>query len=102
VKENNKFNPKEALLNLSSKNMFGFVMSCMQLNDWTNNHSLEDQRKAMRNHLAKLKKSSLTKRIPEKLDSSKSIPFLLAVIAVNMGEKNVYPFSIHNVKDNGL
>jgi hypothetical protein len=45
---------------------------------------MEDQRKAARNHLAKLNKKSLTARVPDNLDSSKSIPFLLEVIKRTM------------------
>lgn len=81
VKNSDKYhNPKEVLFNISSRKIFGFVLGCMQINDWSNDHSLADQRKAVRNHLAKLHKRSLTKRVPSNLDSSKSIPFLRDVI----------------------
>jgi hypothetical protein len=81
-------NPMEVLLNISRRNIFGFVMSCMQINDWSNDHSMQDKRKAMRNHLAKLKKSSLTKRIPTNLDSSSSVPFLSEVVTKVMNQKS--------------
>ena len=55
VKNSNEYqNPKEVLLNISSRKIFGFVLGCMQINDWSNDHSVADQRKAVRNHLAKL------------------------------------------------
>lgn len=81
-------NPFEVLLSISSKNIFGFVMSCMQINDWSNDHSMQDRRTAMRNHLAKLKKKSLTKRIPANLDSSNSIPSLLEFVTISMERKS--------------
>jgi hypothetical protein len=90
--------PQEVLENISKRNIFGFIMSCMQIDDWKNDHSIEDRNKAVRNHLAKLNRNSLTKRIPSNLDSSKSIPFLMAVITVTMGKKSNYPFSVHNHK----
>jgi len=103
VKNSKKYqDPKEVLLNISSRKIFGFVLSCMQINDWSNDHSVADQRKAVRNHLAKLNKKSLTKRVPTNLDSSKSIPFLWEVMTVAMGGKSNHPFSIYNAKDNGL
>lgn len=103
VKNSGKYhNPKEVLLNISSRKIFGFVLGCMQINDWSNDHSVADQRKAVRNHLAKLNKKSLTKRVPANLDSSKSIPFLWEVMTTVMGGKSNHPFSIYNVKDNGL
>lgn len=103
VKNSTKYqDPKEVLLNISSRKIFGFVLNCMQINDWSNDHSIEDQRKAVRNHLAKLNKKSLTKRVPSNLDSSKSIPFLWEVMTVVMGGKSNHPFSIYNAKDNGL
>lgn len=40
---------KEVLRNLSKSKLLGFVMSCMILNDWTNDHAQEDQEKAKRN-----------------------------------------------------
>lgn len=80
VNNNVKNDPKIILSNLSKRNIFGFIMSCMNINDWTNDHALEDQRKAVRHHLEKLHKNSLTNRVPDNLDSSRSVPFLLNVI----------------------
>jgi hypothetical protein len=85
-------NPKEVLLNISSRKIFGFVLSCIQINDWSNDHSVEDQRKAVRNHLAKLNKKSLTKRVPSNLDSSESIPFLWEVVSTVMVGKSNHLF----------
>lgn len=84
VECNVKPEKEEVLTNLANRNIFGFVMSCMNIDDWKNDHSMEDQRKAARNHLAKLNKKSLTARVPDNLDSSKSIPFLLEVIKRTM------------------
>jgi hypothetical protein len=67
--------------------MFGFVLSCLQINDWKNDHSLEDQRKAKANWASKLHAKSLTKRIPSNLDSSNSIPFLITAITACMKNK---------------
>jgi len=101
VKQDGKFDPKEVLLNVSKRNIFGFIMSCMQINDWKNDHALEDQRKAVRSHLAKLHKKSLIKKVPGNLDSSKSIPFLLGVISNCMGRKSDFPLvSYKNYNNN--
>jgi hypothetical protein len=86
------------LINLPSKKLFGFVLSCLQIDDWKNDHSLEDQRKAKANWAAKLHGGSLTKRIPTKLDSSNSIPFLLAAITVCMGRKTSFPLKSYIIK----
>lgn len=98
VEKNREFSPKEVLVNLPNRKLFGFVLSCLQINDWKNDHSLEDQRKAKANWAAKLHGGSLTKKIPSKLDSSYSIPFLLAAITVCMGGKTNYPLKSHIVK----
>lgn len=95
VEKNREFSPKEVLVNLPNRKLFGFVLSCLQINDWKNDHSLEDQRKAKANWAAKLHGGSLTKKIPSKLDSSYSIPFLLAAITVCMGGKTNYPLKSH-------
>lgn len=95
VEKNREFSPKEVLVNLPNRKLFGFVLSCLQINDWKNDHSLEDQRKAKANWAAKLHGGSLTKKIPSKLDSSYSIPFLLAAITVCMGGKANYPLKSH-------
>lgn len=91
VKKDHKTNLKQVMTNISSKNIFGFIMSCMQIGDWKNDHAIEDRKKAMRGFLDKIKfvkgdtnKSALIPRIPNSTDSSKSIPFLLNVIERTM------------------
>lgn len=98
VEKDGKYNPKELLVNLPDKNIFGFVLSCLQIGDWKNDHSLQDQRKAKANWASKLHLGSLTKRIPTRLDSSNSIPFLLAAITVCMGRKTTFPLKSYIVK----
>lgn len=103
VEKDGKYNPKEVLVNLPSRKLFGFVLSCLQIDDWKNDHSLEDQRKAKANWAAKLHGGSLTRRIPTKLDSSNSIPFLLAAITVCMGRKTTFPINSYMIKpDNSI
>lgn len=89
----------EVLRALRNKNIMGFVMSCMILNDWKNNHSGEDRRKAVSNHLRSLNQNSWLGRIPSNLDSSRSIPFLLEIMSkvvkkgsnkMTAGKKSLY------------
>jgi len=98
VEKDGNYNPLEVLVNLPKRKMFGFVLSCLQIDDWKNDHSLDDQRKAKAGWAAKLHAGSLTKRIPTRLDSSNSIPFLLAAITVCMGRKTTFPLKSYMVK----
>jgi len=101
-KNNNGYNSKEILLNLPSRKIFGFALSCLQINDWKNDHSLEDQRKAKANWASKLHRGSLTGKVPSNFDSSNSIPFLLAVITVVMGGKTSYPLKSHTKRSSSM
>lgn len=78
---------KEILLNLSKRRIFGFVMSCMQINDWKNDHAIQDQEKAMKMFLSRIHKKALVTRIPKNTDSSLSVPFLSHVIKATMVRK---------------
>jgi hypothetical protein len=69
-------NQMESLKNITQKRFFGFVIACMTIGDWENNHSWEDRRKAERTMSSKLNYNSLLGRIPNNLDSSKCIPHL--------------------------
>ena len=80
VEKNWEFENKEVLSNLSSRKVFGFVMSCMQIDDWSNDHALEDQLKGKLRQMKSVHKKALVSRLPTNLDSSKSIPFLDKVI----------------------
>jgi hypothetical protein len=80
VEWNEKIDNKEVLNNLSNRGTLGFVMSCMQINDWRNDHAVEDQLKGKLRQLSKLNKKALVTRLPTNLDSSKSIPFLVRVM----------------------
>lgn len=80
VEKNWEFENKEVLSNLSSRKVFGFVMSCMQIDDWSNDHALEDQLKGKLRQMKSIHKKALVSRLPTNLDSSKSIPFLDKVI----------------------
>jgi len=98
VEKDGNYDPLEVLVNLPKRKMFGFVLSCLQIDDWKNDHSLDDQRKAKAGWAAKLHAGSLTKRIPTRLDSSNSIPFLLAAITVCMGRKTTFPLKSYITK----
>lgn len=76
VEKNWEFENKEVLSNLSSRKVFGFVMSCMQIDDWSNDHALEDQLKGKLRQMKSVHKKALVSRLPTNLDSSKSIAFL--------------------------
>ena len=51
-------------------------MSCMQIDDWSNDHALEDQLKGKLRQMKSVHKKALVSRLPTNLDSSKSIAFL--------------------------
>lgn len=80
VEQNKKVENKEVLENISRRNIFGFVMSCMQIDDWKNDHAIEDQNKGKLRQLNSIHKKALITRLPTNLDSSKSIPFLTNVL----------------------
>lgn len=86
VEENWKINNKEVLNNLSNRQALGFVMSCMQINDWSNDHALEDQLKGKLRQLNSIHKKALVTKLPSNLDSSKSIYFLDRVITKVIGK----------------
>jgi hypothetical protein len=84
------------LKNLSKSKLFGFVMSCMILDDWTNDHAEEDRIKALVNEKLNTHPKSLVKTerlkpdcksnhlIPKNIHSSLSIPKLLHVVSQTM------------------
>jgi hypothetical protein len=90
---------KAALRNLSNSKLFGFVMSCMILNDWTNSHAEEDKMKASRNKIRNIHSKSLlaTKwaenqkrygaKYPENIQSSLSIFNLIHVVSCIMRKR---------------
>jgi len=69
-------NQMESLKNITQKRFFGFVISCMTIGDWENNHSWSDRRKADRTMNEKLNLNSLLGCTPNILDSSKCMPHL--------------------------
>lgn len=83
-------------MNLSKSKLFGFVMSCMQLGDFSNEHSLADRRKAIRNMHADSHPKAIfnnlvsgisKKRIPSKVDSSLCVPILAKIVNQTMKAK---------------
>lgn len=101
TKGSENINLKESLKHISEKRFFGFVLACMQIGDWENNHSWEDRRKAERTMSGNLNYNSLLGRIPNNLDSSKCIPHLgwiiTKIIKKNSRKTKVKPF-IRGVK----
>jgi hypothetical protein len=77
-----------SLLKLAKTNLFGFIASCMVLEDWKNDHSYEDNIKAVRNMLGRLNPKSLIKRIPKNTDSSWAIGTLARIIDQAMLKKS--------------
>jgi hypothetical protein len=85
-----KFSPSsglKGLLSLAKKNIFGFVMSCMVLDDWKNDHSIADNLKAVENMLGKLHPKSLIKKLPSATDSSWAIGTLAKIAEESMRSK---------------
>jgi len=90
---------KTALRNLSNSKLFGFVMSCMILNDWTNSHAEEDKKKASRNKIRNIHSKSLLAtewaenqrrygaKYPENIQSSLSIFNLIHVVSSIMRKR---------------
>jgi hypothetical protein len=77
-----------SLLKLAKTNLFGFIASCMVLQDWKNDHSYEDNIKAVRNMLGRLNPKSLIKRVPTNTDSSWAIGTLARIMDQAMLSKS--------------
>ena len=88
----------ESVRNLSKSKLFGFAMSCMNIDDWTNSHADEDRAKALlrRRKETHQKSHYITKMLPkltsaglncpENIQSSLSIPTLSRIISNSMGK----------------
>jgi hypothetical protein len=103
VEEKQKIDEKEILRNISKRKIFGFIMSCMQIGDWKNDHADEDRRKALARQAASLHKKSLLWSVregtlPNNLDSSQSIPFLVNVITKVMERSKIKRASTNRLK----
>jgi len=77
-------NSVSSILSLAKKNVFGFIMSCMVLDDWKNDHSIKDNIKAVDNMLGKLNAKSLIKKLPSATDSSWAIGTLAKIVKDSM------------------
>jgi len=86
---------KEILRNISKRRLYGFVMSCMILDDWTNDHAEEDRMKAIENEKLSTNSKSLlltqglikgvdNRTIKKNLQSSLAINYLTHVITQTM------------------
>jgi hypothetical protein len=73
-----KDNSYDHLISIARRNIFGFVMSCMNLNDWTNDHSYEDKLKTVRNLIGQLHPKALLRRVPINTDSSWAVSYLVS------------------------
>jgi len=88
----------ESVRNLSKSKLFGFAMSCMNIDDWTNSHADEDRAKALlrrrkethqkSHYITKMlpKLTSVGLNCPENIQSSLSIPTLSRIISNSMGK----------------
>jgi len=86
---------KEILRSISKRRLYGFVMSCMILDDWTNDHAEEDRMKAIENEKLSTNSKSLlltqelikgvdNRTIKKNLQSSLAINYLTHVITQTM------------------
>jgi len=86
---------KEILRSISKRRLYGFVMSCMILDDWTNDHAEEDRMKAIKNEKLNTHSKSLlltqglikgvdNRTIQKNLQSSLAINYLTHVITQTM------------------
>jgi len=89
---------KEILRNISKRRLYGFVMSCMILDDWTNDHAEEDRMKAIENEKLSTNSKSLlltqeltkgvdNRTIKKNLQSSLAINYLTHVITQTMRKR---------------
>jgi len=89
---------KEILRNISKRRLYGFVMSCMILDDWTNDHAEEDRMKAIENEKLNTNSKSLlltqglikgmdNRLIKKNLQSSLAINYLTHVITHTMRKR---------------
>lgn len=75
------------LENLAKRNIFGFVMSCMQTSDWQNANSLANQRLAVRNALNKINKNAWSTKVPSCTHSSEAMVVLNLAVRRRLGRK---------------
>jgi len=86
---------KEILRSISKRRLYGFVMSFMILDDWTNDHAEEDRMKAIENEKLSTNSKSLlltqelikgvdNRTIKKNLQSSLAINYLTHVITQTM------------------
>jgi hypothetical protein len=91
---------KEILRSISKRRLYGFVMSCMILDDWTNDHAEEDRMKAIENEKLNTNSKSLlltqglikgmdNRLIKKNLQSSLAINYLTHVITQTMRKRRV-------------
>jgi len=70
------FMDKRYLENLSKRNIFGFIVSCMFNDDWSNDNSVKNQKKGIMRLIDEVHKESLLKKVPSKTSSSNAIIYL--------------------------
>lgn len=80
-------NEESYLENLAKRNIFGFVMSCMQTKDWQNANSLVYQRLAVRNALNKINKKAWSTKVPSCTHSSEAMVVLNLAVRRRLGRK---------------
>jgi len=89
---------KKILRSISKRRLYGFVMSCMILDDWTNDHAEEDRMKAIENEKLSTNSKSLlltqeltkgvdNRTIKKNLQSSLAINYLTHVITQTMRKR---------------
>lgn len=75
------------LESLARRNIFGFVMSCLNNADWSNEKSRIYAVRGLRNLLEKVNKNSALGKLPTKESSSAAIYFLHMIVMRTMSKK---------------
>jgi hypothetical protein len=79
---------------IASKNIFGFVLACLNNADWSNDKSRVYYAKALRNIAGKINKKSLIATMPKSTTSSAGLYFLHSVVMLTKKKyKNTKQFT---------
>jgi hypothetical protein len=78
---------KKWLENLAKRNLFGFVLSCLNNADWENEKARIHHTKGLRNLFDKVNKKSWLGKLPTNISSSSGIYFLHSVVMLTKNKK---------------
>jgi hypothetical protein len=78
---------EEGLTKIAKRNIFGFIMSCINIDNWQNDFSYDYNLKGIRNLIGRLNQKALLKQVPINTDSSWAISYLASVGKCSMRNK---------------